>query len=131
MNKKESKLVSGAGFTTIYCTDTVKIELSIQKMYLRMTVFYDGSKERERLYERVSDGMKRKEIENLSENWYLYGRGSTREYYVLRQLYMHDKGTGYFKIIKKEKAELSVWPWSTKVRASSEADWIYYARRGQ
>lgn len=127
---EERKLVSGAGFITLYCTDKDKIELSAQGKYLRKKKFYENKEERELLYERVSDRAKRKQIETLSVNWRLYGNGRTHGYYILYQLNAYDKQTGYYKIIEKENAECFGWP-RKKVQAHSEDDWEYFEKRGQ
>lgn len=128
---EESKLISGAGFTTLYCTDKIKIELSAQGKYLRSTTFYNR-KEKELLYERVSDRAKRKQIETLNINWHLHGNGHTYEYYILQQSNAQDKETVYYKIIRKENTEIIGRDKSKRVRrARSKDDWEYYEKRGQ
>lgn len=122
------RLVSGAGFTTIYCTDKTKIEISAQGKYLRMTKFRDGQKKGERLYIRISDERKKRRIEDLSENWHLCVDGDTYGYYVLQQQNAHNKPTGYYKIIRKEKAEL-LGSTIRVMRARSEDDWIHYGKK--
>lgn len=123
------RLISGVGFTTIYCTDKTKIEISAQGKYLRMTKFSDGQKEGERLYIRISDERKKRRIEDLSENWHLCVDGDTYGYYVLQQQNAHNKSTGYYKIIRKENAE-PLDRTIRVVRARSEDDWIHYEKRG-
>ena len=82
------------------------------------------------MYERVSDRAQMRQIETLSVNWCLYGYGRTYGYYILCQLNAHDKQTGYYKIIRKEKAECFGWH-CKKVQAYSEDDWEYFEKRGQ
>lgn len=82
------------------------------------------------MYERIADRKKRRWVEDLSENWCLLMDGATYGYFILQQRNAYNRPNGFYKIVKKDRAERFGFI-GQRIRAKSEDDWIYYAKRGQ
>lgn len=124
------KLVKGVGYTTIFYNEFLKVEISLQESTMRRTVSRNGDT-RERLYTLVKSPTRIREIEFQSENWNVRGISSSSPYVLLEQMNASNKLTGYYKIIKKDRANIIEHLLSKpEVYAKySEDDWQYYERR--
>lgn len=125
-------MVKGVGYFTIFFSEfhsTIrKYELSSQMTWLRKTLVQNGNEKRkEILYSKIDDPKRKQQIEFQSENWKLFGIGSPYDYMILEQGDASDKPTGFIKVVRKSRANVSGFM-SKSVTARDE-DWIYYARR--
>lgn len=85
----------------------------------------------EYLYERITDPLRIRRIEEKSVNWKVLDVKRTQDYYVIRQANAENKYTGNIKIVKKSNADvhrIGIIPWSYSVEASAE-DYSYYIKR--
>ena len=115
----------------IFKSKTVKIELSTKGTSMRKTIYKNGSKAGEYLYERIEDKSEVLRIEEISSKWRTFD--ADREYgYVIRgQLNVDGKLNGIFKVVKSSKVTIRRNWLNDNITSidSNIVDWTYYKRR--
>ena len=121
----DKTLVKGIGYTMIFNSDRVKIELSSQGTVMRYT---SKANKKEYLFFKVENQERIRQIESRSENWKTHTSRNDFGYIIKEQRNAENKFTGYFKIMKRYKQNLLEKRFYNKCEVNKE-DWIYYERR--
>ena len=113
-------------YVTIYDSEVAKVELSTNGIILRRKGI-QNNRHYEYLYERVTDPVRIRAIEERSVNWMLLEPAYSKNHYVLRQADAQNRPTGNIKVVEKKLAFLKGFI-SLSVDARPE-DFSYYERR--
>lgn len=120
------KLEKGVGYVAVYCSESMKIELSANGTVLRWTVVQKGIPY-EYLYEQVTDPACISAIEDKSVNWKLMDVRFSKSHYVIGQANAENKYTGNIKIVNKSRAVVKGFMNHTV--AARQEDFSYYVKR--
>lgn len=97
---------------------------------MRRTIFRNGTKVEERLYEKVDDRNEILRIEELSSEWKTFDAERQHGYVIRGQKNADGMLNGYFKIVDCSKIKIRRNGWNEITAIDSNiGDWIYYKRR--
>lgn len=126
---QDRPLVRGVGYTTVYMSEGLKIEISAKGTSMRRTLYENGVPVAEYLYEKISDLTEIRRIESSPCRWRTYDGG--RYGYVIRgQLDAMRRPNGVYKVVESARVRIRRNIWGEIQTIDSDiGDWTYYRRR--
>lgn len=128
-------LVKGVGYFEIFslCTNICAhtIELSTHGTSMRRTIYRNGVKAEEFLYEKINNPDEIRRVEESGSEWETFDGDLKYGYIVRGQRGKTGSLNGYYKVVKSNKVKIRrniIWKNIESIDSRIE-DWIYYKRR--